>query len=59
MVLVAFALLTFFAFDMYEAFGSRMNAWPVILLMFLPLAACGVSLLGATPDVAPEEAEVH
>jgi hypothetical protein len=44
--LVLFGLFVFFAFDLYEAFQSRMNAWPVILTMFLPLMACGLALLG-------------
>jgi hypothetical protein len=56
-VLISFGILVFFAFDMYEAFQSRMNAWPVLLAMFLPIMACGVALLGAAgTDRAEEEA---
>ncbi len=54
-VLVICGVFTFFAFDMYEAFQARMNAWPVILTMFLPLMACGLALLGVGSDSAGEE----
>ena len=54
--LVLVGVFVFFAFDMYEAFSSRLNAWPVILTMFLPLMACGLGLLGVGPDSAEEEA---
>jgi len=50
--LVSVGVFFFFAFDMYEAFQSRMNAWPVVLTMFLPLMACGLGLLGVGPDRA-------
>jgi hypothetical protein len=45
-LLVLMALYVFFAFDLYESFTTRMNAWPVLLTTFLPLAACGLTLLG-------------
>jgi hypothetical protein len=44
-ILVLVGAFAFFAFDMHEAFQSRMNAWPVILTMFVPLMACGIALL--------------
>ncbi len=53
-VLVLFGAFLFFAFDMYEAFQSRMNAWPVILTMFLPLMACGLALLRVGSEDAGE-----
>lgn len=49
-LLVAVGLFVFFAFDMYEAFRSRMDAFHVILTMFVPLMACGVGLLGVKPE---------
>jgi hypothetical protein len=56
-LLIVLALFAFFAFDMYEAFASRMNAWPVLLTMFLPLMASGLALVRAgTEDEAWEEA---
>ena len=54
--LVAVAIYVFFAFDMYEAFQSRMNAWPVIFTFFVPLMACGLALLGVRSDGAEDEA---
>ena len=53
-ILVLVGGFFFFAYDMYEAFESRLNAWPVILLMFLPLMACGLALLRARQDGAEE-----
>jgi hypothetical protein len=44
-VLVVVALFAFFAFDMYEAFTERSGAGVVIVLLFLPLVACGIALL--------------
>jgi hypothetical protein len=55
-VLVLFGVFIFFAFDMYEAFTSRENAFHVILLMFLPLMASGLALLGEKSASAGEEA---
>jgi len=56
-LLVVVALSTFFAFDLYEAFTTRMNAWPVLLTTFLPLAACGLALLVAGRADAGGEGE--
>jgi hypothetical protein len=44
-VLVAVALIAFFAFDLHEAFTERSGAGVVIVLLFLPLVASGVALL--------------
>jgi hypothetical protein len=55
-LLVLLALYAFFAFDLYEAFTTRMNAWPVLLTTFLPLMACGLALLGAGRADPREEA---
>ena len=55
--LVSVSVFAFFAFDMYEAFSSRLNAWPVILTMFLPLTACGLALLRVGSDGTGEETE--
>ena len=44
-LLVVVALYMFFAFDLYESFTTRRNAWPVLLTTFLPLVACGLALL--------------
>jgi hypothetical protein len=55
-LLVLVALYVFFAFDLYESFTTRTNAWPVLLTTFLPLGACGLALLGAGRADAREEA---
>jgi hypothetical protein len=55
-LLVLAALYVFFAFDLYESFTTRMNAWPVLLTTFLPLAACGLTLLRTGAADAGEEA---
>ncbi len=55
-LLVLVALYVFFAFDLYESFTTRMNAWPVLLTTVLPLGACGLTLLGAGRVDAGEEA---
>ena len=54
-VLLLVGGFTFFAFDLYEAFGGRMNAWPVLLTMFMPLMACGLALLGVRKEGADHE----
>jgi hypothetical protein len=55
-LLVLVALYVFFAFDLYQSFTTRMDAWPVLLTTFLPLTACGLALLGAGRANAREEA---
>lgn len=55
-LLVFLGIYAFFSFDMYEAFQSRMNAWPVLLTMFIPAEACGLALLRAGANRAGEEA---
>jgi hypothetical protein len=57
--LVAVGVFVFFAFDMYEAFQSRLSAWPVILTMFLPFMACGLALLGVRPESTGDDVELE
>jgi hypothetical protein len=57
--LVALGIVVFFWFDLIEAFGDRMNAWPVILTMFLPLMACGLALLRVGVEDEGEPSTAH
>lgn len=61
-LLVLVALYMFFAFDLYEAFTTRLDAWLVLLTTFLPLLACGLALLAAGRAASSEgagEQELH